>query len=132
MTIVRDHKLGIWMTGALVVGSMIGSGIFMLPVSLAPLGANAVLGWVVSIFGALAIAFALASLSRTGEGGFAPILNAHSARPPRSSSLGLSSGPTSRPKRRLRSRRHRQPQAYFPFSAALGASLPSALARSCF
>jgi basic amino acid/polyamine antiporter, APA family len=69
MTIVRDHKLGIWMTGALVVGSMIGSGIFMLPVSLAPLGANAVLGWVVSIFGALAIAFALASLSRTGEGG---------------------------------------------------------------
>jgi APA family basic amino acid/polyamine antiporter len=57
------------MTGGLVVGSMIGSGIFMLPVSLAPLGANAVLGWVVSIFGALAIAFALASLSRTGEGG---------------------------------------------------------------
>src|SRR3954447_19804443 len=57
------------MTGGLVVGSMIGSGIFMLPVSLAPLGANAVLGWVVSIFGALAIAFALASLSRAGEGG---------------------------------------------------------------
>jgi APA family basic amino acid/polyamine antiporter len=69
VTIVRDHKLGIWMTGALVVGSMIGSGIFMLPVSLAPLGANAVLGWVVSILGALAIAFSLASLSRTGEGG---------------------------------------------------------------
>src|SRR5881398_936829 len=69
MTIVRDHKLGIWMTGALVVGSMIGSGIFMLPVSLAPLGMNAVAGWIVSIFGALAIAFALASLSRTGEGG---------------------------------------------------------------
>ena len=69
MTQARDHKLGIWMTGALVVGSMIGSGIFMLPVSLGPLGANAVLGWMVSILGALAIAFALASLSRSGEGG---------------------------------------------------------------
>ncbi|MFL6759381.1 APC family permease [Sphingomonas sp.] len=63
------RQLGIWMTGGLVVGSMIGSGIFMLPVSLGPLGANAVLGWVVSIFGALAIAFALASLSRIGDGG---------------------------------------------------------------
>jgi len=69
MTSVRDHKLGIWMTGALVVGSMIGSGIFMLPVSLAPLGANTLIGWVVSIVGALAIAFALACLGRTGAGG---------------------------------------------------------------
>jgi APA family basic amino acid/polyamine antiporter len=69
MTIARDHKLGIWMTGGLVVGSMIGSGIFMLPVSLAPLGANALIGWVVSIVGALAIAFALASLGREGGGG---------------------------------------------------------------
>ena len=69
MSIVRDQKLGIWMTGALVVGSMIGSGIFMLPVSLAPLGANAIVGWVVSIVGALTIAFALASLGRTGAGG---------------------------------------------------------------
>src|SRR5260221_7051794 len=69
MAIVRDHKLGIWMTGALVVGSMIGSGIFMLPVSLAPLGANAIIGWIVSIAGALTIAFALASLGRSGAGG---------------------------------------------------------------
>jgi len=69
MAIVRDHKLGIWMTGGLVVGSMIGSGIFLLPVSLAPLGANAILGWLISILGALAIAFALASLGRSGPGG---------------------------------------------------------------
>jgi APA family basic amino acid/polyamine antiporter len=57
------------MTGGLVVGSMIGSGIFMLPVSLGPLGMNAVVGWVLSILGALAIAFALASLGRSGAGG---------------------------------------------------------------
>jgi basic amino acid/polyamine antiporter, APA family len=66
---IAARQLGVWMTGGLVVGSMIGSGIFMLPVSLGPLGVNAVIGWVVSIFGALAIAFALASLSRGGEGG---------------------------------------------------------------
>src|SRR5206468_1544999 len=53
----------------LVVGSMIGSGIFMLPVSLAPLGVNAIAAWVVSILGALAVAFALASLGRSGAGG---------------------------------------------------------------
>lgn len=67
-----DHDkghLGFWMTWALVVGSMIGSGIFLLPVSLAPLGLNSVIGWLVSSFGALAIAFALATLSRSGGGG---------------------------------------------------------------
>lgn len=64
-----EQQIGLWMTGALVVGSMIGAGIFMLPVSLAPLGVNAVIGWVVSIFGALCIAFALARLSRLGGEG---------------------------------------------------------------
>src|SRR5205814_1885286 len=53
---------------ALVVGSMIGSGIFLLPVSLAPLGINAVAGWVISGGGALAIAFSLARLTRRGAG----------------------------------------------------------------
>jgi APA family basic amino acid/polyamine antiporter len=48
---------------------MIGSGIFMLPVSLAPLGPNAMIGWVVSSVGALCIAFALARLSRLGGDG---------------------------------------------------------------
>jgi len=66
---VEARQLGIWMTGGLVVGSMIGSGIFMLPVSLGPLGVNAIFGWVLSILGALAIAFALASLGRSGAGG---------------------------------------------------------------
>ena len=64
-----DRQLGIWMTSALVVGTMIGSGIFMLPVSLAPLGVNAIYGWLISSVGALAIAFALARLSRLGGDG---------------------------------------------------------------
>lgn len=56
--------MGPWMTVALVVGGMIGAGIFLVPVSLAPLGVNAVAGWIVSGFGALALAFTMARLAR--------------------------------------------------------------------
>lgn len=64
-----DQRLGIWMTSAIVVGSMIGAGIFMLPVALAPLGANAIAGWIISGVGALCIAFSLARLSQLGGDG---------------------------------------------------------------
>ena len=52
------------MTSAIVVGTVIGSGIFLLPVSLAPLGINAPIAWVISGIGALCIAFALSSIVR--------------------------------------------------------------------
>ena len=62
-------RMGIWMTTALVVGGMIGAGIVLLPVSLAPLGYNAIIGWLVSGLGVLALAYALAVLSRQdGQG----------------------------------------------------------------
>lgn len=64
-----DRKMGIWMTNALVVGGMIGAGIVLLPVSLAPLGYNAMIGWLVSGLGALSLAYALALVSRQdGQG----------------------------------------------------------------
>jgi APA family basic amino acid/polyamine antiporter len=69
MTEANDGKMGIWMTSALVVGTIIGAAIFMLPVALAPLGRNALIGWVVSGVGVLCIAFALAQLSRLGGEG---------------------------------------------------------------
>ena len=59
-----DRRMGIWMTTALVVGGMIGAGIVLLPVSLAPLGYNAVIGWVISGLGAMSLAYALALVSR--------------------------------------------------------------------
>jgi basic amino acid/polyamine antiporter, APA family len=65
----EGNRIGIWMTSALVVGTMIGAGIFMLPVSLAPLGRNALVGWFLSSVGALTIAFALARLSQLGGDG---------------------------------------------------------------
>lgn len=64
-----DSRIGLWMTSALVVSTMIGAGIFMLPVSLAPLGINALVGWSLSSIGALAIAFALARVSQVGVDG---------------------------------------------------------------
>lgn len=65
----KSQTIGIWMTTALVVGTIIGSGIFMLPVSLAPLGSNALIGWLISGFGVLCIVFAMARLSRLGGDG---------------------------------------------------------------
>jgi len=64
-----DGKMGIWMTSAVVVGTVIGSAIFMLPVSLAPLGLNSLIGWIVSGIGAVCIAFGLARVSRFGGDG---------------------------------------------------------------
>ncbi|HVF36354.1 MAG TPA: amino acid permease [Sphingomicrobium sp.] len=65
----EKQQLGFWMTTALVVGGMIGAGIFMLPVSLAPFGANAVIGWIVSGIGALALAYSMGRLARGGGQG---------------------------------------------------------------
>ncbi len=58
------HRLGFAAAFALVVGSMVGSGVFLLPASLARFGWNAVASWGVSILGALAIALTLAALAR--------------------------------------------------------------------
>jgi APA family basic amino acid/polyamine antiporter len=69
MTKPNDGKMGFWMTSSLVVGTIIGGAIFMIPVSLAPLGFNSVLAWVVSGVGAICIAFALAQFSRFGGEG---------------------------------------------------------------
>ena len=69
MARAADQRMGIWMTTALVIGTVIGSGIFMLPVVLVSLGANAVIGWFVSGAGAMCIAISLARLSQLGGDG---------------------------------------------------------------
>jgi APA family basic amino acid/polyamine antiporter len=58
------RKLGLVGAVALVMGNMIGSGIFLLPASLAPYGWNAVGGWIVTIAGAVCLAHVLATISR--------------------------------------------------------------------
>jgi APA family basic amino acid/polyamine antiporter len=63
------QTIGFWMTWSLVVGTMIGAGIFMLPVSLAPYGANAIVGWIVSAVGAVSLAYSFGRLARQGGQG---------------------------------------------------------------
>lgn len=61
--------LGLAMAISLVIGTMIGGGIFVLPASLAPLGWNAAIGWVISGAGAMCLAATLRFLLQgTGEG----------------------------------------------------------------
>ena len=49
---------------ALVIGTFIGSGIFLLPQQLAPMGWNGALGWVVTIAGAVTLATLFGVLAR--------------------------------------------------------------------
>ncbi len=64
-TVVRTKVgLGLWICTALVVGNMIGSGIFLLPSSLAAYGGVSILGWLVTAAGAIFLALVFARLSR--------------------------------------------------------------------
>jgi len=56
--------LGFWMCVALVVGNTIGSGVFLLPASLAPYGLNSTIAWAFTAAGAIALAIVFARLSR--------------------------------------------------------------------
>lgn len=56
--------LGLWMCVSLVAGNMIGSGIFLLPSSLAPYGRISILGWLITSAGAVALAVVFSRLAR--------------------------------------------------------------------
>jgi len=60
----RRPPLGLATAIALVAGNMIGSGLFLLPASLAPYGPAALLGWTASALGGLALACVFAQLCR--------------------------------------------------------------------
>lgn len=59
-----ERKIGLWIATSLVVGNMIGSGVFLLPASLASFGGISILGWLFTSFGALMLALLLARLGR--------------------------------------------------------------------
>ncbi len=66
-----SRPLGLWMCVALVIGNMIGSGVFMLPASLAPYGLDSLTGWLFTAAGAVVLAVVFAALARAvpGSGG---------------------------------------------------------------
>jgi APA family basic amino acid/polyamine antiporter len=60
----RRRGLGLWMATALVVGNMIGSGVFLLPSSLAKYGGISIVAWVLTAAGAVLLALVFARLGR--------------------------------------------------------------------
>src|SRR5262245_850352 len=60
---VTVAPLGFWMAVALVMGNMVGSGVFLLPASLAPFGAISLAGWLMSTAGAVLLALVFARLA---------------------------------------------------------------------
>lgn len=57
-------KLGLWTSSSLVVGNMIGSGIFLLPSALAHYGSISIFGWIFSATGAILLAKVFSKLSK--------------------------------------------------------------------
>ncbi|MBI1407244.1 MAG: amino acid permease [Caulobacter sp.] len=64
MTVTAPRRMGPVLATLLVAGNMIGSGLFLLPVSLAPFGTSSVLGWIVSTVAALGLAGVFSVLGR--------------------------------------------------------------------
>lgn len=67
--IPRDQRLGRFMSLAMVVGTVIGSGIYLLPTTLAPFGPNLVAAFIVTIAGTMCLALTLARLAKAMPGG---------------------------------------------------------------
>ena len=57
-----SNKIGFWSVFALVTGSQIGTGVFMLPANLAPYGVLSLGGWIIAGGGAVILALVFAQL----------------------------------------------------------------------
>ncbi len=68
----KARGLGLWMCTALVIGNMVGSGIFLLPASLARFGGISILGWLFTASGAILLALVFARLARMVPGAGGP------------------------------------------------------------
>lgn len=67
----KNQKMGLWGSTSLIIGNMIGSGIFLLPVALAAYGGISLIGWLVSAAGAIFLALVFVRLNKMmpGENG---------------------------------------------------------------
>ena len=60
----KSQKIGLITTTSLVIGNMIGVGIFLLPTKLAKYGSISILGWIFSAIGALILAKIFSNFSK--------------------------------------------------------------------
>jgi APA family basic amino acid/polyamine antiporter len=59
-----EKKLGLWTSTSLVVGNMIGAGVFLLPAAMAGFGSVGLLGWVFSAVGSFFLAKVFSNMSK--------------------------------------------------------------------
>jgi len=60
----QKNKLGLWTSTSLVVGNMIGAGVFLMPAALAAYGSISLFGWIFSSIGAFLLAKVFSNLSK--------------------------------------------------------------------
>lgn len=60
----QERKIGLWTSTSLVIGNMIGSGVFLLPATLAAHGGISIFGWLGSSLGAIVLALLFSRLSK--------------------------------------------------------------------
>lgn len=60
----ENNKIGVLPATLMVAGNMMGSGVFMLPANLAAIGSIAVIGWLITIVGAIALALVFSKLAQ--------------------------------------------------------------------
>ncbi|MBE9584736.1 amino acid permease [Mucilaginibacter sp. JRF] len=58
------NKLGLWTSTSLVIGNMIGAGVFLMPSAMASFGSVSLLGWVFAAIGAYFLARVFGNLSK--------------------------------------------------------------------
>jgi APA family basic amino acid/polyamine antiporter len=59
-----EKKLGLWTSTSLVVGNMIGAGVFLLPAAMASFGSIGLFGWVFSAIGSFFLAKVFSNMSK--------------------------------------------------------------------
>jgi arginine:agmatine antiporter len=64
MGAVKDKKLGLVSAAALVTGNIVGSGVFLLPATLAAFGSITLVSWILSTLGFMALGLVFAALVR--------------------------------------------------------------------
>jgi arginine:agmatine antiporter len=76
---IRDRKIGPVLATLLVANNMIGSGIFLLPATLATVGSITIVGWLLATVSALLIAAVLAKLGQLAPEAGGPVAYAGEA-----------------------------------------------------
>lgn len=68
MEATEERPFGFWTATALVVGGMIGAGIFVLPAQIAPFGWDGLLAWMIAVPSAMLLAYVLSRLTAARPG----------------------------------------------------------------